>query len=148
MQNAPINRFWGPLFDYFVDVNIFIIFVPPLGALGDPLRPQGDPPGSPRVPPAPPGLQIRVQTSDFVRMSHAKSKVWDSPPDPPDPPDRPDQVSGGAVRDLTSSRTGGQDDGSLTNSLKLASCNSTRILRLYHTASFVDSSILSYTSIF
>ena len=28
MQNAPINKLWGPLFDYFVDVNIFIILDP------------------------------------------------------------------------------------------------------------------------
>ena len=60
-------------------------------------------------------VQIGVPRSDFVRMSHAESKVWDSAADPPDPPD---QVSGSAFRDLTSSRAGGQDDGSLTNSLK------------------------------
>ena len=23
MQNAPINKFWGPLFDYFVNIRIF-----------------------------------------------------------------------------------------------------------------------------
>ena len=28
MQNAPIKKFWGPLFDYFVDVRIFIILDP------------------------------------------------------------------------------------------------------------------------
>ena len=115
VQNALIDKFWGPLFDHFVDVNLFITLVAPWGPWATPWDPRGTPrapPGSPRLPQ---GLQIRVQTSDFVRMSHAKSKVWDSPPDPPDPPD---QVSGGAVRDLTSSRTGGQDDGSLTNSLK------------------------------
>ena len=28
MQNAPINKFWGPLFDYFVDVKSVIILDP------------------------------------------------------------------------------------------------------------------------
>ena len=63
-------------------------------------------------------VQIGVPRNDFVRMSHAESKVWDSAADPADPPDPPDQVSGSAFRDLTSSRAGGQDDGSLTDSLK------------------------------
>ena len=46
-------------------------------------------------------------------------QIWNSPPDPADPAD---QVSGAAVRDLPSTRAGGQDDvSSQTNSLKLHS---------------------------
>ena len=26
MQNAPIHKFWGPLFDYFEDITIFMIW--------------------------------------------------------------------------------------------------------------------------
>ena len=36
-----------------------------------------------------------------------------NPSDTADPPDPPDPVSGGVVRDLASSRAGGQDDSSL-----------------------------------
>ena len=66
-----------------------------------------------------PGLSPRV---DLLRMLRAKSGVRNSPSDPADPgdPHNPlDQVSGGAIHDLTSSRTGGQDDGSFANSLNL-----------------------------
>ena len=40
------------------------------------------------------------------------------PPDPADPADRQEVVSATAARSLPSTRAGGQDDGSLTNSLK------------------------------
>ena len=52
----------------------------------------------------------------MVRTSRAESWVRNSPADSPDPgnPGNPaDQVSGGAVKNLPSSRAGGQDDGSL-----------------------------------
>ena len=37
---------------------------------------------------------------------------------PPDPPDLPETVSATAARTLPTTRTGGQDDGSYTNTLK------------------------------
>ena len=40
------------------------------------------------------------------------------PADPADPPDPPDQMSSTAARNLPTTRAGGQDDGSYTNSLK------------------------------
>ena len=71
-------------------------------------------PGSPRTPNQSPNQRF---CEDVPREIKGLAFRPD-PADPADRPDRPDQVSGGAVRDLTSSRTGGQDDGSLTNSLK------------------------------
>ena len=44
--------------------------------------------------------------------------MWNSSADPADPADLPDQVSETAARTLPSTRAGGQDDGSYTNSLK------------------------------
>ena len=40
------------------------------------------------------------------------------PADPPDPPDPAEVGAASAVQTLPSTRAGGQDDGSLTNSLK------------------------------
>ena len=45
-------------------------------------------------------------------------RKWIHPPDLPDPADPQDQVSSTAARNLPTTRTGGQDDGSYTNSLK------------------------------
>ena len=45
--------------------------------------------------------------------------IWNSSADPADPDYHPDQVAGAAARTLPSTRAGGQDDGSYTNSLKL-----------------------------
>ena len=59
----------------------------------------------------------------FLRTSRAESQVWNTSADPhnPDNPADPAKVvSAGAVQDLPSSRTGGQDDvSSQRNSLKL-----------------------------
>ena len=50
MQNAPINKFWGPLFDYFVDITIFMIW----GSVDD--DDDDDSPGYPHPPiPSRPG---------------------------------------------------------------------------------------------
>ena len=61
---------------------------------------------------------IMFQTMDgppmanSVRTSHAKWQVGNSSGNPLDPADPPDPVSGGTARDITSSRAGGQEDGS------------------------------------
>ena len=66
MQNAPINKFWGPLFDYFVDITIFMIWG---GAGGTGIGggsvddDDDDPPGYP-LPPIP----TRAGKKDVVRL--------------------------------------------------------------------------------
>ncbi len=48
-----------------------------------------------------------------------KCTIWNSSADPDYPPDPADRASESATRTPPSTRAGGQDDGSQTNSLKL-----------------------------
>ena len=50
--------------------------------------------------------------------TEGKYTIWNSSADPPDPDYPADQVSESAAGTLPSTRAGGQDDGSYTNSLK------------------------------
>ena len=54
MQNAPMNKFWGPLFDYFMDIIIFMIWE----SVDD-----DDSPGYP-----PPPIPTRPGKTDVVRL--------------------------------------------------------------------------------
>ena len=61
--------------------------------------------------------------ANSVMTSHAKWQVGNSsgnPPDPDNPDNPPDPVLGGAVRDLTSSCAGGQDDGIFQKLLQIS----------------------------
>ena len=61
-----------------------------------------------------------TQVTSAVK-TEGKCTIWNSSPDSADlvdPLDPADQVSGAAAQNHLSTRTGGQDDGSYTNSLK------------------------------
>ena len=118
----PDFRHFPKLLARFPRKNKLMIRIFDIPRSGRSLFPPKAHPGPPRASSGP-GLgqgEIRVGpgVTDFTICCIKQwfLQIWNSPADPPDPadpldpPDPPDQVSGAAVRDLPSTRAGGQDD--------------------------------------
>ena len=63
-------------------------------------------------------LNVSLTLTAFLHQLGANMNSSADAADPPDPADSHNQVSLSAARTLPSTRAGGKDDGSLTNSLK------------------------------
>ncbi len=137
---APLGCPWAPLEPTLAFSGSFGVpfgclwasFGAPLGQLWASFAPLGcpwAPFGVPRLPLGASGQLGRLRGPHRKPMA-LKYRAWRQnqdprnlpadPPDPPDPADPGEVVARSAVRSPTSTRAGGQDDVSFTNSLKLA----------------------------